>query len=139
METTSKSAVTQGRATRKSAGQRTSPPKLGESVDEVIRAFMRLSDEWMGMAVHEILLPVTLAGPARRYRLMSKCSAGKGSRMGVSLMEGFSIRAATPAEEDELEEALSMGFGQVERVPGRWFPGAVLHQATGRSIPMRLD
>jgi hypothetical protein len=111
-------------------------PKLGATVDEVLRAFIRASDDWCGQRVVEALLPVTNEGPARKYRVQSQASKLTGSRIGVALHEGFCIRDATAAEEAELEECLELGFVQIAS-SRRGRPVEVLHQATGRHLPAR--
>jgi len=110
-------------------------PALGESVDEVMRAFMKLSDEWCGIFVIEALLPVTNEGPARKYRVQSAVVYGKRTRIGVSLGDGLLIRDAKPHEEDELEECIGLGFAQISKYRrSRGGVVEVLHQATGRSL-----
>lgn len=110
------------------------PPSLGGTVDKIMREFIRISDEWCGLAVIEALLPVTNAGPARRYRVQVGGLYGTRTRIGVATHHGFGIRDATPAEEAELEECLALGYVQIQRLPGRGRPVQVLHQATGRRL-----
>ncbi|MBK6616329.1 hypothetical protein [Ottowia sp.] len=111
-------------------------PMLGATVDDVLREFVRASDEWCGLCVVEAVLPVTNAGPSRRYRVQAACFGQQRSRIGVALESGLLIRQATAAEEEELEECLALGFVQIESKSRIKSLNRVLHQATGRKLGM---
>lgn len=112
------------------------PPSLGRTVDAVMQAFVSKSDEWCGMGVVEAWLPITDAGPARRYRVLPRCfgHAGRTSRIGVVEHEGWALRDATPTEEDELERSVAEGWAQIELHNRISRERIVLHQATGRRL-----
>lgn len=114
------------------------PPMMGETVDEVLRAFIRLSDDWVGIKVLEAFLPVTNEGGCRRYRVNGRVFGRKGTRIGVSLEDGLCLRDATEREEAELEESLSQGFVQIT-ASRRGQPVEVLHQATGKPMAMQSE
>ncbi len=107
------------------------PPVLGASVDEVMRAFKRETDEWSGLGFVEALIPVTNKGPARRHRFEPTCFGGK---VGVVEADGLCLRTATEAELEELEQCLANGWVQITRQTRLPRASVVLHQATGRAL-----
>lgn len=112
------------------------PPSLGATVDDVMRGFIRESDEWCGIYVVEATLILTNAGPARKYRVQGGRGLAAGrTHVGVSLEDGFLLRDATASEQDELEDGVRLGFVQIERFRNRSRVREVVHQATGRCMP----
>jgi hypothetical protein len=112
------------------------PPTMGSTVDEVLRAFVRDSDEWCGLFVYEALLLFSRAGPARKYRVQGVASSKGRSRIGVAECDGLCLRDCKPGEEDELEEGLALGFVQITR-QRRGLQAEIVHQSTARPIPMK--
>lgn len=112
------------------------PPSLGVSVDQVLREFLSQSDAWAGIYVVEATLVVSDAGPARKYRSALPSPSARLTRIAVSLADGLCLRESTEAEETELEDGLRRGFVQIERFRARGGERHVLHQATGREIPI---
>lgn len=105
-------------------------------MDEVLRAFVRESDEWCGIYVYEALLVFSRAGPARKYRVQGVASSRGRSRIGVAECEGWCVRDCKPGEEDELEEGLELGFVQITR-QRRGHPAEIMHQSTARTMPLK--
>lgn len=112
------------------------PPTMGSTVDEVLRAFVRDSDEWCGIYVYEALLLFSRAGPARKYRVQGVASSRGCSRIGVAECEGLCLRECKTGEEDELEEGLELGFVQITR-QRRGLPAEIVHQSTARTMPRK--
>jgi hypothetical protein len=112
------------------------PPSLGANVDQVLREFLAQSDAWIGIYVIEATLVVSDAGPARKYRAALPSPSVRSTRIGVSSAGGLCLRESTEAEEAELEDGLRRGFVQIERFRARSGERHVLHQATGREIPI---
>jgi hypothetical protein len=103
-------------------------PYLGTSVEEVMRGFLREAEEWVGLGVVEAFIPITERGTSRRYRL------GIGKRVGVVELDGWCLRDATEAEEDELESSIAAGHVQITRRIRGHQAEVILHQATGRAL-----
>lgn len=110
--------------TDQGAVQSKARPSLGDSLDQVMSAFRKASDEYSGINIVE----ASIVGASARFRWM-----GSG-KLGVAVGE-TGIRLATNAEYDELEESIELGQVQVYRTPlfvsGRRMTQTVLHQATG--------
>jgi hypothetical protein len=105
------------------------PPSLGLSVNAVLDAFKAIDAEWSGgLAVVEANDTFGL-----NYRWMP---AVYGGHLGVSENDGVTLRRASDAEYSALEEGLATGsvsiilFNRVSRET------KVLHQATGKPMPM---
>jgi len=109
------------------------PPTLGATVDQVMRGFQRETLDWSGLGYVEAMIVVTEAGPSRRHRMEPACYGGK---LGVVEAQGLALRPATERENDELELALSKGWVQITRVTRLPRATVVLHQATGRDMPL---
>lgn len=133
MRTTLKHAYKSVYACDSAAGKEHMPPTLGATVDEVLRALQRETLEWSGLGYVEALIPVTEAGPSRRHRMEPACYGGK---VGVVEAGGWALRPASEREKDELELALSKGWVQITRVTRLPRATVVLHQATGRDMPL---
>lgn len=120
------------------------PPTMGGTVDAVMRAFIKESDDWCGIKVVEALLVLTDKGPARKYRVLGPGAPRRGTRIGVAEVDGLCLRDSTAAEEAELEEGIAKGWVQIYSMrrgfqrsvmPDGAAQQVVLHQATGREMP----
>lgn len=107
----------------------TKRPSLGSTVNAVLDAFKAANDEWtggIGFVEAEHLFGLN-------YRWMP---AVHGGHLGVSENCGFTLRKATDAEYSELENGLAEGSVNIVLHNRISREAKVLHQATGKPIPM---
>lgn len=113
------------------------PPSMGESVNEVLNVFRDKSRLESGLAVVEAVLTMSSKGGQIRYRWLDDGLNVVVANMGVFRPDGLvSTRMASEAEYSELEEGLACGAVQItcrHRISGQ---NSVLHQATGKSMPL---
>lgn len=104
-------------------------PSLGSTVNSVLDAFKAASDEWSGgigfVEANDIF--------GLNYRWMPAIDGGK---LGVSENCGVTLRQASDAEYTALEEGIATGSVNIILHNRITRETRVLHQATGKPMPM---
>lgn len=102
-------------------------PSLGANLNDIMLAFRRLDVRNCGLLITE----AAIIGGNLRFRWMAD------GKLGVVVGE-ICLRAATPAEYDELEDAIELGQVQIYEKPryvsGQIATQTVRHQATGNPL-----